>query len=80
MNFNDTKLRELSRERMRDRLQEAERDRLVRLASSTEGRSTWVWKLKDRIKEYLLDLFRLKDTPPVSRTRRTSSLRESESS
>jgi len=80
MNLNDTKLRNLSRERMQDRLQEAERDRLIRLASSTEGQSNWVWTLVDSIKDNLLDLFRWKDTPQVSRTRRTGSLRESESS
>jgi hypothetical protein len=80
MNFNDTKLRNLSRERTRDRLQEAERNRLIRLASSTEGQSNWVWMLMDRIKDYLLDLFHLKDTPHVGRTRKTGSLRESESS
>jgi hypothetical protein len=80
MNLNDTKLRNLSRERMQDRLQEAERDRLIRLASSTEGQSNWVWTLVDSIKDNLLDLFRWKDTPQVSRMRRTGSLRESESS
>jgi hypothetical protein len=80
MNFNYYKLRKLSHERMRDRLQEAERDRLIRLASSTEGKSYGVIGVMEKIKDTILNLFRLKDTPHLNSTRRTGSLKESESS
>jgi hypothetical protein len=65
---------------MRDRLQEAERDRLIRLASSTEGKSYGVIGVMEKIKGTILNLFRLKDTAHVSRAKRTRPLRENESS
>jgi hypothetical protein len=80
MNFNYYKLRKLSHERMRDRLQEAERERLIRLASSKEGQSSGILVVIEKIKGTILNLFRLKDTAHVSRAKRTRPLRENESS